>query len=95
MFDGGRDFGRPGSILRKKGADRPGVPCAHRRSGEPSDALERRRGTWEATRDERESSKHRIALKRQHFRRTERVWFTVSKTSIVGKNTSRSMTMII
>ena len=34
--DGGRDFGRPGSILRKRGADRPGAPSVHRRSGEPS-----------------------------------------------------------
>ena len=34
--DGGRDFGRPGSILRKKGADRPGAQSVHRRSGEPS-----------------------------------------------------------
>ena len=25
VYDGGRDFGRPGSILRKKGADRPGA----------------------------------------------------------------------
>ena len=30
MEDGGRDFGRPGSILRWKGADSPGVPNVHR-----------------------------------------------------------------
>ena len=50
VYDGGRDFGRPGSILRKKGADRPGVHCAHRRSGEPSAAVERRWGTRESAR---------------------------------------------
>ena len=26
VYDGGRDFGRPGSVLRKKGADRPCRP---------------------------------------------------------------------
>ena len=36
VYDGGRDFGRPGSVLRKKGADRPGAQEVHRRSGEPS-----------------------------------------------------------
>ena len=50
VSDGGRDFGRPGSILRKKRADRPGVQYAHRRSGEPSSTVEPRRGPREAAR---------------------------------------------
>ena len=56
VYDGGRDFGRPGSILRKKGADRPGVHCAHRRSGEPSNTTPaRHQGATEVIVDRKDS----------------------------------------